>query len=174
MLNAKSCNTPICHGYKLYNTNSEVFSDPTLYRSTIGALQYLTLTRPDLSFAVNKLSQFMQSPTLAHWCACKRVLRYIKGTMTKGLVFKPASRLTLEGFSDNDWACDIIDRKSTTGFCVKLGDNLISWGCCKQRVVSRSSTESEYRSLSTTATEVVCIASVLKEIGINLHSKPMI
>uniref|UniRef100_A0A803Q0C4 Integrase catalytic domain-containing protein n=1 Tax=Cannabis sativa TaxID=3483 RepID=A0A803Q0C4_CANSA len=128
MVDTKSCTTPICPGHKLYTSSSEMFDDPTLYRSTSGSLQYLTLTRPDLSFAVNKLSQYMQSPTIAHWCACKRILRYIKGTLNKGLVFKPAPRFVLEGFSDADWACDIQDRKSMTGFCVQLGGNLISWG----------------------------------------------
>ncbi|XP_062104113.1 secreted RxLR effector protein 161-like [Humulus lupulus] len=142
MENSKPCVTPMCPGYKLFVKDSEPFSDPTLYRSTIGALQYLTLTGPDLLFAINKLSQFLQQPTLAHWSACKRVLRYLKGTATADLRFTPTSRFNLEGFSNANWAFNLDDRKSTNGFLVKLGGNLITWASHKQKVVSRSSTES--------------------------------
>ena len=87
MSNAKPCPTPMCFSNKLALNDSEVFTQPSLYRSTIGALQYLTLTRPDLAFSVNKLSQFLQAPTVAHWNACKHILRDVKGTLSHGLFF---------------------------------------------------------------------------------------
>lgn len=98
-----------------------VLQQPSIYRSTVGALQYLTLTRPDISFAVNKLSQFLKSPTELHWQACKRVLRYIKGTISHGL--QAAAKFSLECYADADWASSVQDRKSTSGYCVFLGPN---------------------------------------------------
>ena len=77
--------------------------NPTLYRSVIGALQYLTLTRPGISYSVNKLSQFMQSPTMMDWQAVKRVLRYLKGTLDYGIHLKPSTSLGLTAYSDADW-----------------------------------------------------------------------
>ena len=97
MINAKSCPTPMCLGNKFSFHDSEAFPHPSLYRSTIGALQYLTLTRPDLDFSVNKLSQFLKEPTVAHWNACERILRYIKGTLSFGLLFRPAQLLNTRG-----------------------------------------------------------------------------
>ena len=123
MAAAKSCSTPMCLSNNLSLFDSEPFSQPSVYRSTIGALQYLTLTRPDLAFYVNKLSQ---TPTVSQWNACKRILRYVKGTLSHGLLFKPTSLFTLEGYSDSDWATNIDDRKSISGICVFLGGNLIT------------------------------------------------
>ena len=120
-------------------------TDPTPYRRLVGGLQYLSLTRPDISFTVNKLSQFMYSPSETHWQALKRLLRYLKGTLSFGLHLcrRPSHRLY--AFSDADWAGDRDDRKSTTGYVVYLGGNLISWSSRKQRSVSRSSTDIRLR-----------------------------
>ena len=96
---AKPASTPMC-SKQLALSNSKKFDDPTIYRSTIGALQYLTMARPDISFAVNKLSQFLQEPTVQHWSVCKHVLRYLKGTSQLGLHFKLALRMNVECFSD--------------------------------------------------------------------------
>lgn len=109
MLDCHACSTPMAVGTKLCSTDSEPFADPSLYRSTIGALQYLTLTRPDISFPVNKLSQFLQAPTKLQWQACKRILRYIKGTQHYGLHFKPASTLKVECYADADWGSNLED-----------------------------------------------------------------
>lgn len=100
--------------------------------------------RPDIAFAVNKLSQFLHAPTMEHWSTCKRVLGYSKGTTEIGLQFRPSKRLNLECFSDADWASSPDDRKSTSGYYVFLGGNLINWSSRKQKEVARSSTESEY------------------------------
>ncbi|XP_031282938.1 uncharacterized protein LOC116141598 [Pistacia vera] len=158
--NMAGCNpgsTPMTVGTKLSKEEGELFDQPTFYRSIIGGLQYLTLSRPDLAFTVNKLSQFLQHPTIAHWVACKRVLRCIKGTLNHGLQFTKHSHLELETYVDTDWASDINDRRSTSGYAIFLGNNLVQWSSKKQKVVSLSSIEAEYRSLSQAATEVVCI-----------------
>ena len=90
MTNSRACDTPIAAGTKLCLTNGVTFEDPTLYRSTIGVLQYLTNIRPDISFVVNKLSQFLVAPTLVHRQMCKRVLHYLNGTHHLGLHFRSA------------------------------------------------------------------------------------
>ncbi|KAL5755730.1 hypothetical protein ACOSQ2_020476 [Xanthoceras sorbifolium] len=127
MLNAKPCSTPICSSVKLSAAIGSSLAQPTVYRSVIGALQYLTYTRPDINFAVSRLSQFLSSPNDIHWQACKRILRYLKGTSGLGLVLRPATSLHLKAFADADWASCVDDRCSTSGCCVFLGPNLINW-----------------------------------------------
>jgi hypothetical protein len=105
--------------------------DATRYRSIVGALQYLTLTRPDISFALNKVCQYLHSPTTDHWTAVKRILRFVKHTLGYGLHNRSSSSLMLSAFSDGDWAGCTDDRMSTGGFAVFLGPNLISW-CAKK------------------------------------------
>ncbi|XP_031282137.1 secreted RxLR effector protein 161-like [Pistacia vera] len=161
-------------GLKLGKEDSEQFNQPSLYRSIIGGLQYLTLSRPDLAFSVNKLSQFLQNPTTTHWTACKRVLRYVKGTLSHGILFTKRKPFTLEAFANVDWVGDTIDRKSTSGYSVFLGGNLIQWSSRKQKVVSLSSTEAEYRSLSQAATEVVWIQNLFKELDIHIKNNSVI
>ena len=119
----------------------------------VGALQYLTFTRPDLAFNVHQLCQFMSKPTSIHLEAAKRVLRYVKGTLHHGISFSPRP-LTLIAFSNADWAGDPTDRCSTTGLLVFLGSSPISWSTKKQNTVSRSSTEAEYRPLATSVAKL--------------------
>uniref|UniRef100_A0A2N9HT95 Reverse transcriptase Ty1/copia-type domain-containing protein n=1 Tax=Fagus sylvatica TaxID=28930 RepID=A0A2N9HT95_FAGSY len=129
MLEAKPISSPMASSTSLSAHEGEPFPDQTLFRSTIGALQYLSLTRPDIAFTVNKLSQFMHKPTLLHWQSVKRLLRYLKHTLTYGLQIFKSSCLDLQAFSDADWAGNKDDRRSTGNFCVFLGKNLISWSC---------------------------------------------
>jgi hypothetical protein len=110
----------------LSQEGSTLFQNFKLYRSIVGGLQYATLTRPDIAFAVNKVSQFMHHPTEAHWNAVKRILRYVAGTLRYGLHFYKNSPLHIHSYSDADWAGNIDDRRSTSGFCVYLGRNLVS------------------------------------------------
>ncbi|XP_031279730.1 secreted RxLR effector protein 161-like [Pistacia vera] len=152
MQDAHSCPTPMAVGTKLFVGDSELFKKPSLYRSTIGALQYLTLTRANISFTVNKLSQFLQAPTEFKWQACKHVLRYIKGTSFHGFLFKPAASLCVECYADADWGSNLDDRRSTRRYCMYLGPNLVQWSSRKQKVVALSSTEAKYRALAQTTT----------------------
>ena len=100
--------------------------NPTTYRQDIGALQYLTNTRPNILFVVNKLSWFLSCPTDDHCQAVKRILKYLKGTTTLSLHIKDDNHLTLQGFSNVDWVVYPDDRRSMSGYCVFLGDSLIS------------------------------------------------
>ncbi|PKU69741.1 Retrovirus-related Pol polyprotein from transposon TNT 1-94 [Dendrobium catenatum] len=144
---------------------NNVISDPAMYRKITGALQYLTLTRPDIAFSVNLLSQHMHDPSPQHQYLLKRQIRYLKGTLAYGL---PITRnnLVLQSFSDADWAGDPISRKSTSGYCSFLGTTLISWTVKKQHTVARSSTESEYRSLAALTADIIWLKWILADFGI--------
>jgi Reverse transcriptase (RNA-dependent DNA polymerase) len=172
MQDAKPSPTPMASNSTLFNKDSAPFEDPRLYRSIVGALQYATITRPDLSFAVNKVSQFMQAPTINHWSAVKRILCYIRGSLTHGLTVYKDSTSSLHAYSDAYWAGSIDERRSTSGFCIFLGRNLISWSAKKQPTVSRSSTEAEYRSLAITCVEILWLQYLLHELHIRLDSPP--
>ncbi|KAJ4762199.1 Gag/pol [Rhynchospora pubera] len=174
MANCKPVLTPMATGAPLSKNDGSPFDDPYLYRSVVGALQYATLTRPEISFTVNKLSQFMHAPTETHWVAAKRVLRYLSGTIHHGLSINSTSSNIIHAYSDADWAGNVDDRRSTSGFCVYLGKNLVSWCAKKQPTVSRSSTEAEYRSLALTCTEILWLQFLLKELGVKMEAKPVL
>ncbi|CAL8165335.1 unnamed protein product [Prunus armeniaca] len=116
----------------------------------------------------------MHHPCSTHLQAVKRIYRYIKGTLEHGLLFRASADLTLRAFSDADWAGSIDDRRSTTGACVFLSPNLLTWTTKKQFTVSRSSSEAEYRALATTAAELRWFGYLFRELGIPLRSPPCI
>lgn len=167
LLHAKPVATPLSP-HESFVADGVPHPDPTMYRSLVGALQYLTITRPDLSYAVNQLSQFLQSPTVDHFRAVKRLLRYVKGTLSFGLTYSRPHQPTIVGYSDADWARCLDTRRSTYGYSIFLGGNLVSWSAKKQPTVSRSSCESEYRAMANTAAELVWITHLLQE----LHALP--
>jgi hypothetical protein len=138
----------------------------TNFRSIVGGLQYLTLTRPDLAFAVNKVCQYMHAPTTTHIAAVKRILRYVRGTTDLGLRIVKSPSLLVSGFSDADWAGCLDDRRSTGGFAVFLGSNLVSWSARKQPTVSRSSTEAEYKAIANATAEIIWVQTLLRELGV--------
>ncbi|XP_051149225.1 uncharacterized mitochondrial protein AtMg00810-like [Andrographis paniculata] len=167
MLDCKLAATPLAAGTSLQSTGSS-FGDPTLYRSLVGALQYLTLTRPNLSFADNTVSQYLHSPTDEHFLAVKRILRYVKGTLHYGLHFTHHPKTSVVGYYDADWARCLETCRSTYSYSIFFGGNLVFWSAKKQPTVARSSCESEYRALANIGAEVVWLLNLLKE----LHQSP--
>lgn len=147
------------------DTTDPALSDSVGYQKLIGKLIYLTITRPDLCFAVQVLSQFMQRPKQSHMEAAMRVSRYVKGSPGLGLFYPVASQPTLVVYCDSDWAACPNTRRSVTGYAIKLGDSLISWKSKKKHTVSRSSAEAEYRSMSAAIAETIWITGLLTEMG---------
>ena len=129
--------------------------DATEYRSVVGALQYLTITRLNISYAVNRVCQYLHAPRTSHWSAVKRILRYLSHTVSYGLHLRSTASCALSAFSDADWARSLDDRRSTGGYAVFYGDNLIAWSARKQATVSRSSTEAEYKAVANATTEII-------------------
>jgi hypothetical protein len=171
MLGAKPSKTPIPAGAKLSQFDGDPLPHATEYRQIVGALQYCTLTRPDIAFSVNQLFQFMHNPTTSHWTAAKRVLRYLKSSAHHGLFFGKGS-LLLNAYSDSDWAGNPDDKRSTTGYAIFLGPCLVSWSAKKQPVVSKSSTEAEYRSMAFATAELYWIRMLLRELHLPLKVPP--
>ncbi|GAU51364.1 hypothetical protein TSUD_383580 [Trifolium subterraneum] len=150
MENVTACPTPMVTG-RQFTIEGEPMTDPTLFKQAMGALQYLINTRPDIAFSVNKLR-----------------------TIDHCLHIKPSTDLDITGYSDADWATSIDDRKSVAGQCVFLGETLVSWSSRKQKVVSRSSTESEYRALADLAAEITWVSSLLQELKLPQLRKPVL
>ncbi|XP_062100365.1 uncharacterized mitochondrial protein AtMg00810-like [Humulus lupulus] len=132
------------------------------------------MTRPDISFAVNRVCQYMHSPTNIHWQAIKRILRHLKGTAHHGLSLQPCPDYNLLCYIDVDWASCPNDYCSSGAYCVFLGANLVSWSSSKQRVVSRSSTKSEFRALACGVTELSWLQFLLRDLCIHQLSAPLL
>jgi histone deacetylase 1/2 len=167
MGDCKAVTTPLSTSEKLSLNEGEPLNDgdATRYRSIVGALQYVTLTRPDISFSVNKVCQFLHAPTTLHWTAVKRILRYLKHSMNLGLRLVKSESTLVSAFSDADWAGCPDDRRSTGGFDVFLGCNLISWSARNQSILSRSSTEAKYKSLVNATTKLIWVQTLFTELG---------
>lgn len=174
MQTSKPVITPIASGSPLSLHDGASPTDATRYRQAVGSLQYLLVTRPDVAFTVNRLSQFMHSPSELHWSAVKRLLRYINGTLDYGLHLRPCSATSLHGFTDADWGGNPDDRCSTEAYVIFLGSNPISWSSRKQKSIARSSTEAEYRAVASGAAEISWICSLLGELGIPPSTAPVL
>ena len=163
MNNCKASSTPVDTHSKLPADGASV-SDPSQYRSLAGALQYLTFTRPDIAYAVQQVCLYMHDPREPHLSALKRVLRYLQGTLDLGLHLHRTSPADLTVYTDADWAGCPDTRKSTSGYAVFLGDNLISWSSKRQPTVSRSSAEAEYRAVANGVAEASWLRQLLLEL----------
>ncbi|XP_019095626.1 PREDICTED: uncharacterized protein LOC109130495 [Camelina sativa] len=163
MSNYNSCHTPLPLRLDHVFQDKRLFSEPSYFRSLAGKLQYLPITRPDIQFAVNFICQRMHSPTVSDFGLLKCILRYLRGTSAMGLHISRSTNLFIVSYSDSDYAGCKDTHRSTSGFCVLLGSNVISWSAKRQPTVSRSSTEAEYRALAATASELTWISSVLQD-----------
>ncbi|WVZ49975.1 hypothetical protein U9M48_001281 [Paspalum notatum var. saurae] len=164
MAHCNSIRTPIDTKSKLSATDGQPVSNPTEYRSIAGALQYLTLTRPDLQYAVQQACLFMHAPRTSHYKLLKRILRYVKGTTSYGLHLSRSSKHDLVAYSDADWGGCPDTRRSTSGYCIFYGDNLVSWSSKRQPTVSRSSAEAEYRAVANAVAETCWLMQLLQEL----------
>ncbi|CAJ2658415.1 unnamed protein product [Trifolium pratense] len=173
LLGAKPCNIPMKPQLQLHKSSGEAISDPTTYRRLVGRLLYLTHTRPEIAYTVSKLSQFLAAPTNEHMLAEFHVLKFLKQSPGQGLFFSCDSPLNLKGFSDSDWGACPDTRRSTTGICFFLGSSLISWKSKKQNVVSRSSSEAEYRALAQATCEAQWLMYLLQDFKI-AHPSPVV
>ena len=164
--------TPLPMTVKLSNTEGEFYSDTEKYRSLVGKLNFLTHTRPDLSYAVQTLSQFLKNPREHHVAALHHTLRYLAHTEGQGILLKASDAVSLQAFSDSDWASCPDTRRSVTGYILLLGGSPISWKSKKQGTVSKSSAEAEYRAMAAAASEVTWIVNLLEDLGVH-HLKPI-
>ncbi|XP_073294587.1 uncharacterized protein [Primulina huaijiensis] len=183
---AKPCDTPAVQHLKLTSHELDEFSrknsisgladpllsNPDAYKRLVGRLIYLTVTRPDISYDVQVLSQFMHAPKKSHMDAAFRVLRYLKSAPGLGILLSASCSFSLQAYCDSDWAACPMTRRSVTGYCIKLGSSLISWKSKKQSTMSRSSAEAEYRAMASTTCEVTWILGLLNDMGVTLLSPP--
>ncbi|KAE8731176.1 Detected protein of unknown function [Hibiscus syriacus] len=148
------------------NEDDKLLVDKSVYQRLVGRLIYLTHTRPDITFAVHYLSQFMQQPKESHLHSALRIVRYIKGNPGQGILMDSNGNCEIRAYCDSDWAACPVSRRSVSGFCIKLGNSLISWKSKKQNVVARSSAEAEYRSMAVTTAELTWLNGLANELGL--------
>ncbi|XP_026395967.1 uncharacterized protein LOC113290593 [Papaver somniferum] len=170
MDDVKPVSTPLAANEKIRKDGTERFKDPALYHSVVGVLQYLYLTRPDISIFVNKVCQYAHDPFIEHWELVKMIIRYLKTTVGYVLHLGASRNYSLHAYSDADWAGSLDDCRSTSGYCIYFRGNLISWSSRKQKTVSKSSTEAEYRGVAIETSEIIWIQSLLQELGFNIST----
>ncbi|XP_065893742.1 uncharacterized protein [Dysidea avara] len=167
MQDCKPVSTPVDPGAKLTkSSNSEDCLDQQRYQSAIGALLYLSVsTRPDITYTVSTLAKFSSNPTKQHWTSLKRVMRYLKGTANHGIVYSKKGTKQCVGCCDADWAGDLDDRKSTSGYIFKMSEGAITWSSKKQPCVALSTAEAKYVALASAEQEAVWLRQLMSELG---------
>ena len=170
LTDSKTVDTPVELNAHLTPTGRKPLSNPSLYRRLVGSLVYLTVTCPNISYAVHQVSQYLSAPRSTYYAVVLRILRYLKGTLFHGLFYSAQSLLVLRAFSDANWTGDPTDRRSTTGYCFFLGSSLISWRSKKQTFVAHSNTEAKYRALADTTSELLWLRWLLKDLGVSTSS----
>ncbi|XP_038698025.1 uncharacterized mitochondrial protein AtMg00810-like [Tripterygium wilfordii] len=171
-LDAKPLTSPTELNVHLSINDGSLLPDPSIYLRLVGRLTYLTLTRPDVSYVVHNLSQFLHSPTDYHLQATYRVLRYLRGCPGQGIFFSSTLSYDLQAYCDSDWASCPDSHRSVNGFCITLGGYLVSWKSKKQSTISRSSAEAEYRAMANTCSELVWISALLQDLNY-IHTQPI-
>jgi Reverse transcriptase (RNA-dependent DNA polymerase)/Integrase core domain/gag-polypeptide of LTR copia-type/GAG-pre-integrase domain len=170
-LSAKPSTTPMDYNNKVV-TDEKVLDDISQFQRLVGKLIYLTITRPDISYAVSFVSQFMQRPTKGHMELIDQILRYLKATPGRGVLMRNQGHTELTVYTDADWAGNPTDRRSTSGLCAFVGGNLVTWQSKKQPVVAKSSAEAEYRAMANATSEIVWLRRVLYELGCPSLNQP--
>ncbi|XP_031742654.1 uncharacterized protein LOC116404424 [Cucumis sativus] len=168
LLGAKPNSTLMDPTAKLSISNEDILHDATPYRRLIGKLLYLTISRLNITFAVHKPSQFMTKPTLSHMNATNYLVSYLKGSFGKGIMLPKVKDFSISTFTDANWSSCPDTRRSVTGFCVFIGNSLVSWKFKKQPTVARTSVEAKYRALAVTTCEVIWLRSLLNELQIKV------
>ncbi|XP_026443722.1 uncharacterized protein LOC113343817 [Papaver somniferum] len=168
MTECSPCSTPVAKGPRVSISDGTLLQDVSAYRTIVGKLQYLCLTRPDICFSVNYVSQFMHAPTDVHLSLVKRLQRYLKETIGCGITLRKGDIKELRAYINSDWGSCPETARSTCGYAIFLGDSLISWSSKKQQTVSRSTAEAEYESLSVATAELEWLSSLLSELHISL------
>ena len=171
-LGVKPSQSPLEQNISLTQSDGALLEDGSIYRRLVGRLIYLTITRPDLTYAVHILSQFMDKPRQPHLEAAHKVLKYIKRTPGQGILLPSTGSLQLQAFCDADWTRCRDTRRSVTGYCILLGNAPVSWKTKKQTTISRSSAVAEYRSMATTCCEITWLKNILKDLKID-HGHPV-
>ncbi len=169
LLGCKPAETPMESNLKLQPKSSGKHVDKERYQRLVGKLIYLSHTRPDIAFAVSVVSQLMHSPGAEHFDAVNRILRYLKGTPGRGLLFRKNDNFQVEVYTDADWAGSVTDRRSTSGYCTFVGGNLVTWRSKKQSVVARSSAEAEFRAVALGICEILWIKKLLEELKMEIQ-----
>ncbi|XP_027357129.1 uncharacterized protein LOC113866473 [Abrus precatorius] len=164
----KLASSSIDPSMKLYVDQGDLYPDPSSYRRLIGRLLYLTNTRPDISFALQQLSQFMTTSRIHHFEPATWVVRYLKGCPDIDLFYSSETSSLITAFFDSDWASEINNKRSVTGFYVFFGFGLISWKTKKQSTVSRSSSEAEYRALASLTSELQWLKFLCDDFQVNV------
>ncbi|MCO5563234.1 hypothetical protein L7F22_016871 [Adiantum nelumboides] len=164
MTACKPIDTPLDQNVKLVD-DGHYIDDVTMYRKMVVSLIYLTITRPDLSYAVGVVSQFMQKPCKSHLDAVRQIMRYVKATVNYGMFYEKNAKLYLYGYTDADWAGDFMDRRSTSGYAFSIGNGMISWSSKKQPTVALSSTEAEYRGAALATCEESWLRALMADFG---------
>eukprot|EP00253_Pinus_taeda_P029147 PITA_29147 len=154
--------TPMEQNLKLTSIKGKEFEDAPKYRKLVGSLNYLTSTRPDISFVVGILSRFMKKPCEGHWSTTKRVLKYLKGTQDFGIKYKLVDDFSLVEYSDSDFDGDKETRLSTSGYAMSLGSGAVSWRSRKQSVPTDSTTKAEYMAAAEATKEIVWLRKILE------------
>ena len=165
ILESHEVNSLIVPGSKLSKDVDGVAIDESYYKQIVGSLMYLTATRPDIMYSVSLISRYMAKPTELHLQAAKRILRYLKGTFDYGIMYKKRSSNDLVAYTDSDYAGELDDRKSTSGYVFLLSSGAVSWLSKKQPIVTLSTTEAEFVAAARCASQVVWMRRVLEQLG---------
>ncbi|KAE8729671.1 hypothetical protein F3Y22_tig00003435pilonHSYRG00075 [Hibiscus syriacus] len=149
---------------RLYKEDGAENVEETVYQSLIGCLMYLTATRPNILYAVSVLARFSQAASEENFTTAKRLLRYVKGTIDYGVMFKHGQEFNFHEFSDSDWGGSLDDMKSTSGYCFMVGSGMFSWSSKKQDIVAQSTAEAEFIAATAVVNQALWLRNILNDL----------